>query len=134
PDRAADVLTFYRTTMIDRALDLIDKSTELPPEEQFIWTCPGWVFDRVVEDWPGQTAERRRRLDRAVKAGRLVAHALPFSVEGGLMWPGEFWRGYAFADDSGRRYGLPLRRGAKTSDLPSQSRALATGLAHGGIR
>ena len=65
-DRVADVLTFYRTTMIDRALDLIDKSRALPPEEQFIWTCPGWVFERIVEDWPGQTAERRQRLDRAV--------------------------------------------------------------------
>jgi hypothetical protein len=40
----ADVLTFYRTTMIDRALDLIDRSRELPPEEQFFWTCFGWVF------------------------------------------------------------------------------------------
>jgi hypothetical protein len=30
--------------MIDRALDLIDRSRELPPEEQFIWTCFGWVF------------------------------------------------------------------------------------------
>jgi alpha-mannosidase len=133
-DRVADVLTFYRTTMIDRALDLIDRSRELPVEEQFIWTCPGWVFDRVVEEWPGQTAERRQRLDRAVKTGRLVAHALPFSIESELMWPEEFARGYTFADRSGRRYGMPVRRGAKTSDVPSHSRALATGLAHGGIR
>ena len=133
-DRVADVLTYYRTTMIDRALDLIDRSKELPPEEQFTWTCPGWVFDKIVEDWPGQTTERRQRLDRAVKAGRLVAHAVPFSLESELMWPEEFARGYTFADRSCRRYGLPLRRGAKTSDVPSQSRALATGLAHGGIR
>ena len=133
-DRVADVLAFYRTTMIDRALDLIDKSRDLPPEEQFIWTCPGWVFDRIVEDWPGQTVERRQRLDRAVKAGRLVAHALPFSIESELMWPEEFARGYAFADRSCQRYGMPILRGAKTSDVPSQSRALATGLAHGGIR
>jgi alpha-mannosidase len=133
-DRVADVLTFYRTTMIDRALDLIDRSRELPPEEQFIWTCPGWVFDRIVEDWPGQTAERRQRLDGAVKAGRLVAHALPFSIESELMWPEEYARGYTFADRSCQRHGVALRRGAKTSDVPSQSRALATGLAHGGIR
>jgi alpha-mannosidase len=132
--RVAEVLTFYRTTMTDRALELIDKSRELPPDEQFIWTCPGWVFDRIVEDWPGQTAERRQRLDHAVKAGRLVAHALPFSIESELMWPEEFARGYTFADRSGRRYGMSLRRGAKTSDVPSQSRALATGLAHGGIK
>lgn len=133
-DRVADVLAFYRTTMIDRALDLIDRSKDLPPEEQFVWTCPGWVFDRVVEDWPGQTAERRQRLDSAVKARRVVAHALPFSIESELMWPEEFARGYTFADRSCRHYDLPLPRGAKTSDVPSQSRALATGLAHGGIR
>lgn len=133
-DRVAEVLAFYRTTMIDRALDLIDNSTALPPEERFIWTCPGWVFDQIAEDWPGQTAERRQRLDRAVKAGRLVPHALPFSVESELMWPEEFARGYTLADSSCRRYGVRPPRGAKTSDVPSQSRALATGLAHGGIR
>jgi alpha-mannosidase len=133
-DRVEDVLTFYRTTMIDRALDLIDRSKELPQEEQFTWTCPGWVFDWIVEDWPGQTAERRQRLNRAVKAGRLVAHALPFSIESELMWPEEFARGYAFADRSCQRYGMPLPRAAKTSDVPSQSRALATSLAHGGVK
>ncbi len=133
-DRVEDVLNYYRTTMIDRAVDLIDRSKELPQEEQFTWTCPGWVFDWITEDWPGQTAERRQRLDRAVKNGRLVAHALPFSIESELMWPEEFARGYAFADRSCQRYGMPIPRAAKTSDVPSQSRALATGLAHGGIR
>ena len=133
-DRVEDVLTFYRTTMIDRALDLIDRSQELPKEEQFVWTSPGWVFDWIVKDWLGQTAERRQRLDRAVKTGRLVAHALPFSIESELMWPEEYARGYTFADRSCRRNGVPLPRGAKTSDVPSQSRALATALAHGGIK
>lgn len=133
-DRVANVLNLYRTTMIDRALDLIDTSKELPPEEQFIWTCPGWVFNRVVEDWPGQTVERRERLHRAIKLGRIVAHALPFSIESELMWPEEFVRGYTFADTSCRDFSVPIPRGAKTSDVPSQSRALATGLAHGGIR
>ena len=133
-ERVEDVVTFYRTTMIDRALDLIDKSKDLPKEEQFVWTSPGWVFDRIVQDWPGQTAERRQRLDRAVKTGRLVAHALPFSIESELMWPEEFARGYTFADRSCRHYDVPLPRGAKTSDVPSQSRALATALAHGGIK
>ena len=133
-DRVAEVLTYYRTTMIDRVLDLIESSKELPPEEQVIWTYPGWAFDRIVEDWPGQTAERRQRLDRVVKTGRLVAHSLPFSIESELMWPEEFARCYTFADSSCRRYGVLPPRGAKTSDVPSQSRALATGLAHGGIR
>ncbi len=49
-DRVEDVLNYYRTTMIDRAVDLIDRSKELPQEEQFTWTCPGWVFDWITED------------------------------------------------------------------------------------
>ena len=133
-DRVENVLNYYRTTMIDRALDLIDRSKELPQEEKFTWTCPGWVFDWITEGWPRQTAERHQRLDRAVRSGRLVAHALPFSIESELMWPEEFARGYAFADRSCQRYGMPITRAAKTSGVPSQSRALATGLAHGGIR
>lgn len=50
------------------------------------------------------------------------------------MWPEEFARGYTSADTSCRDFSVPIPRGAKTSDVPSQSRALATGLAHGGIR
>jgi len=62
-DRVADVLTFYRTTMIDRALDLIDRSRELPPERTVHLDVPWLGFstgllrtgrDRqpnVVHDW-----------------------------------------------------------------------------------
>jgi alpha-mannosidase len=60
-DRVENVLTYYRTTMIDRALDLIDRSKELPQEEQFTWTSVGFSIgllrigpDRqpnVVNDW-----------------------------------------------------------------------------------
>ena len=59
-DRVENVLNYYRTTMIDRALDLIDRSKELPQEEKFTWTCPGWVFDWITEGWPRQTAERHQ--------------------------------------------------------------------------
>ena len=80
-DRVEEVLNYYRTTMIDRALDLIDRSKELLQEEQFTWTCPGWVFDWITEDWPGQTAERRQRLDRAVKSGRLSLTRCPSALK-----------------------------------------------------
>jgi alpha-mannosidase len=132
--RVKDLMNYYRTTMIDRALGIMDKSRDLPPEQQFVWTSPGWVMEKVLEDWPGQTPERRGRLETAFKSGKFVTHALPFSIEAELMEPEEFARGYMFADTVSRQYGLPLSRGAKTTDVPSQSRALATGLAHGGVK
>jgi len=132
--RVKDLMDYYRTTMIDRALDIMDQSKELPAEQQFVWTSPGWVMERVLEDWPGQTPQRRRRIETAFKSGKFVTHALPFSVEAELLQPEAFARGYRFADTVSRKYGLPLARGAKTTDVPSQSRALATGLAHGGVK
>jgi len=132
--RVKDLMEYYRTTMIDRALDLMDKSMSLPSEQQFVWTSPGWVMEKVLEDWPGQTPERRQRLDAAMKSGKFVTHALPFSIAAELLEPEEFARGYQFADTVSRRYGLPLARGAKTTDVPSQGRALATGLAQGGVK
>jgi hypothetical protein len=91
-------------------------------------------MQKVLEDWPGQTPGRRQRLNTAMKSGKFVTHALPFSIEAELLEPEAFARGYHFADTVSRQYGLPLARGAKTTDVPSQSRSLATGLAHGGVK
>ena len=132
--RVKDLLHYYRTTMIDRALGIMEASADLPPAQQFVWTSPGWVMERVLDDWPGQTPERRRRIETAFQSGKFVTHALPFSIGAELLEPEQFARGYVFADTISRRYGLPLARGAKTTDVPSQSRALATGLAHGGVK
>jgi len=132
--RVKDLMQYYRTTMIDRALGLMDKSKELPTAQQFIWTSPGWVMEKVLEDWPGQTPERRQRIEAAFKSGKFVTHAMPFTIEAELMEAEEFARGYMFADTVSRKYGLPLARGAKTTDVPSQSPSLATGLAHGDVK
>jgi hypothetical protein len=132
--RVKDLLSYYRTTMIDRALDIMDQSETLPPEQQFVWNAPGWVMNKVLQDWPGQTLARRERLEAAMRSGKFVTHALPFTIEAELMEPEQFARGYLFADAIARKYGLPLARAAKTTDVPAQSRSLATGLAQGGVK
>ena len=132
--RVKDLMPYYRTTMIDRALGVMDASKDLPPEQQFVWTSPGWVMAKVLEDWPGQTPERRARIEQAFKSGKFATHALPFSIEAELLEPEEFARGYMFADAVSKRYGLPLARSGKTTDVPSQSPSLATGLARGGVK
>jgi alpha-mannosidase len=132
--RVKDVVAYYRTTMIDRALEVMEQARELPPKQRFVWTSPGWVMQQVLEDWDGQTAERRHKLDAAMRSRQFVTHAMPFSIEAELVEPEEFARGYMFSDAVSRRYGLPLAEGAKTTDVPSQSPSLATGLAHGGVK
>ena len=40
--RVDDLLRYNRTTMIDRALATMEGANSLPPEQQFVWTSPGW--------------------------------------------------------------------------------------------
>src|SRR6266496_1059780 len=41
-DMASNVVQRYRTSMIDKALDVADQNRDLPAEMQFVWTIPGW--------------------------------------------------------------------------------------------
>ncbi|MCY1719387.1 hypothetical protein OU798_03490 [Prolixibacteraceae bacterium Z1-6] len=132
--RVKDLIPYYQTEMIDKALDIMDNTKNLPEEQQFSWTAPGWVMSKVLEDWPGQTPLRRQRLDDAFKSGRFVVHAVPFTLESESMFPEGIVRGFSFSDDICNKYGLPIPRGAKMTDVPSQSNVLATVLANGGTK
>ena len=92
--RPQEVVRYYRTEMIDRALDVMDKFKGLPPEEQFAWTVPGWVMAKVLDDWPGQTPHRRQRLEAAFKSGKFIALAVPFTVQAEFMEAEELARGW----------------------------------------
>ncbi len=79
-DLASKVVERYRTSMIDNALDVVDDSRGLPADQQFVWTIPGWPMAKILEDWKGQTSERKRRGMEAFRQGRFVVHGLPFTT------------------------------------------------------
>lgn len=132
--RVKEIVHHYRTEMIDRAMNIMDQSKALPPEQQFAWTGPGWVMSKVLEDWDGQTPARRQRLDDYVRTGKFQFHALPFTLESDACEPEEMARGFIFASQLCRRYGMPLPRSGKMTDVPSHGGALATVLAHSGVQ
>ena len=132
--RVGEIVHHYRTGMIDKAMDIMDQSKILPPEQQFAWTGPGWVMSKVLEDWEGQTLARRQRLDDYVKAGKFQFHALPFTLESDACEPEEMARGFVFSSNLCRKYGHPLPRSGKMTDVPSHGGALATVLANGGVK
>ncbi|MEN6428354.1 MAG: hypothetical protein ABFE13_23650, partial [Phycisphaerales bacterium] len=132
-DLASHVVQRYRTTMIDQALDVVDRNRDLPPEQQFVWTIPGWPMSKIAEDWPGQTLERRQRIMQAMKDGRFVVHGLPFTTHTELLEPEDLVRGLGYASRLCRENGLPLPRDAKMTDVPCHSWILPTLLKHAGI-
>ena len=132
--RVKDIVQYYRTSMIDNALKIMEASKEMPKEQQFVWTAPGWVMSKLLEDWPGQTPERRQKLDQAFKSGKFLTHAMPFTIESDACEPEEMARGLGFASQLARKYNLPLPGSCKVTDVPSHTGALATVLANGGVK
>ncbi len=132
-DMASNVVRRYRTTMIDEALKVVAQSRALPPEQQFAWTLPGWPLSKIMEDWPGQTSERKSQVKQAFAEGRFVAHALPFTTHTELLEPEDLVRGLGYASRLSREAGLSLPRDAKMTDVPCHSWILPTLLRHAGV-
>jgi len=132
-DLARNVVQKYRTTMIDRALEVVDLNRDLPRELQFVWTIPGWPMTKLLEDWTGQRPERKQRIARAFEDGRFVVHSLPFTVHTELLEPEDLVRGLGYAARLSREARLPLPRDAKMTDVPSHSWIMPTLLKHAGV-
>jgi len=132
-DMASNVVAKYRTTMIDQALQVVDQNRGLPPEQQFVWTIPGWPMKKITEEWPGQTPERKQRVRQALWDRRFVVHALPFTTHTELLEAEDLVRGMSFSSQLARDAGLPLPRDAKMTDVPSHSWFIPTMLRHAGV-
>lgn len=132
-DMASAVVERYRTTMIDQALRVVDQSRGLPPDQQFVWTIPGWPMAKIVEDWPGQTPERPARVLEAFRSGRFVVHALPFTTHTELLEPEDLVRGLGFASRLSRSVDLELPRDAKMTDVPCHAWIIPTLLRRAGV-
>jgi len=130
---ASEVIERYRTRTIEQALAVVDENKDLPADQQFVWTIPGWPMKKILEDWEGQTPERRRRVRAAFKDGRFAVHALPVTMQTEFMEPEGMVRGLGHASALAREAGRPLPTGAKMTDVPSHSRFLPTLLRHAGV-
>ena len=131
-DLASKVVDRYRTTMADQALKLVEESRALPPDQQFSWTLAGWPMAQIL--WPGQVPERRDRFLAAMRAGRLVPHALAFTTHTESLDLEDLTRGLTYSVEMARLGGQPLPTAAKMTDVMSHTRVMATILAHAGVK
>lgn len=129
---ARDVVNSYRTSMIDQTLRIIDQYKAQPKSEQFVWTIPGWPMEQML--WSGQDPARKTRIESAIRDGNLAVHALPFTTHTETAELEDLVRGLGHSSAIARSYGLPLPRGAKTTDAPGQPWMFPTVLHQAGIR
>jgi len=128
---AREVVERYRTSMIDKALEVCDHTDRLPPENRFVWTLSGWPMTQIL--WPGQTAERRARIEKAIRDGRLVWHALAGTTHTESMGVEDLVRSLGFSSRLARQFGQPPPRDAKMTDVPCHTWLLPTVLKRAGV-
>src|SRR6185312_3585031 len=119
--------------MMDNALMLIEKNETQPKEKRFSWSVAGWPLQAQMLGTL-QTPERKLRIERAIKEGKLVADGLPFTMQTESLDFEDLVRGLGFSSDIARKYGAPLTISAKMEDVPSHSWILPTLLKNAGIQ
>ena len=130
-DLAKNVVARYRTEMIDKALAVADQSKDLPPENRFVWTLSGWPMSQILG--PEQTPERRNRILKAIRDGRLVWHALPATLHTESLDLEDIVRGMGFSSQLSRSLDMELPRDAKMTDVPCHTWILPTILVRAGV-
>jgi hypothetical protein len=81
----------------------------------------------------GQTPDRRAKVLQALKEGRFVVHALPFSLETESLDLEDLVRGMGFSSRLCRSVGIDIPRGAKMTDVPCHTWIVPTLLKHAGV-
>lgn len=132
-DQAENVFERYRVEMMDKALGVIEQNRAQPADKRFVWTVPGWPLAAQMLG-PLQTAERRTRIEQALREGSLTVHALAGTTHTESLDPENLVRSFGFSSTIARRYGQPLPISAKMTDVPSHSWILPTLLDHAGVR
>lgn len=122
----------YRTSMVDRVLEAIDKNRNQPKDKQFVWTISGWPMKQIL--WEGQEPGRREKIEQAIRDGNLAIHAFPFTMHSETSDPEDLVRGLSVSSTLARKYGQPLSTSAKMSDVPGHSWIIPTLFTHAGIK
>lgn len=132
-DLPENVFARYRGEMMDKALGVIEKNAALPKNQHFAWTVPGWpLYAQILG--PQQDPERKKRIEKAVREGSIVAHGLAFTTHTESLDYEDLVRGLGYSSKVARKYGQPLPISAKMTDVPSHSWVMPTLLNNAGIR
>lgn len=132
---AADVIAKYQTVYLDRLFQNLEQTADRRPGRRFCWTMPVWLLERCLDDKPhppfktAVTAERRRKLDKYIRAGRVSFGLMPFTPHSEFFGLEEMCRSFLPARRLAERFGVPVPRAAKVTDVPAHTASYAMALA-----
>ncbi len=126
-DYAESIRRKYIDTFIPEAIDLAEK-VNTNGKKYFIWTTGSWIIKEALGD------ERcRRKLEKALREGNIVPHAMPFTTHTELLDEDTLDFGLSIVDSLDEIRGRKTVA-AKMTDVPGHTKGLVPFLAKHGIK
>ncbi len=128
-DLAKNVVDRYLNVFLPAAMETAERVRQSEGEDRFIWTTGSWLIFEYLER---SDAAGRARMERAIEAGDIVWHGLPFTMHCELMEPSLFRFGLTYSQILDERFGRTTIA-AKMTDVPGHTRSIVPMLAEAGI-
>src|SRR5882724_1587538 len=128
-DTQAAVVHRYFKEYFPRAIEIAGQLRQVG-EQRYVWTTGSWLLYEYLEQ---ATAEERTRMEKAIAAGDIAWHALPFSWQTELMDGSMIAGAIGLSQMLDRRFGRTTT-GAKMTDVPGHTRGLIAPLAAQGVK
>src|ERR1017187_10052792 len=75
-DTEHGVIRTYFDDYLPRAMDTAETLRRSGGEERYVWTIAAWMLYHYLEQ---ASADKRKRMERAIASGDIAWHALPFT-------------------------------------------------------
>ena len=129
-DTEHGVIRTYFDDFLPRAMNTAESLRVSGGEQSYVWTMAAWMIYEYLEQ---ASAESRIRMEKAIAAGDIAWHAMPFS------WNSEMLDRSLIVSSLGLSAALDRRFGKKTiagklTDVPCHTRGLVGPLAEAGVR
>lgn len=129
-DFARNVVASYFEHYIPKALDVAERLRLGGEQDRFVWTTGSWlIYEYLEQAVPAQ----RERMEKAILAGDIVWHGLPFTTHSELMDVDLFRFGLSLSKELDARFGRKTIA-AKMTDVPGHTLGIVPLLADAGIQ
>lgn len=127
-DTQAAVVRKYFDVFFPRAMQIAARM-RADGDDRYIWTTGSWLLYEYLDRGD---ATNRARMEKAVDAGDIAWHALPFNWQTALMDQSMISGALGISHTLDRRFGRTTA-GAKMSDVPGHTRGLIAPLVENGV-
>jgi hypothetical protein len=128
-DTQAVIVNRYFKQFFPQAIDLANQLRE-SGDRRYVWTTGSWLLYQYLEQ---ATPSERVRMEKAIAAGDIAWHALPFSWQSELLDRSMMEGALSLSRSLDQRFGRTTT-GAKMSDVPGHTRALISPMAAHGVK